>query len=185
MKSEENNLIVNGYLFGSAEDAELARQEAKKTEYLDTHMDYSNQENILLVYKKALNSRIFKTPIGLDYLKKLRTTMIENGMDEHEIPPVLVNMQYERHFRAENIGPAPRILPMKKETFKSKFIVSVLVNLVLVAAVAAMFYIAINSSAPNILNYEEALTNKYAQWEQDLKERETILKEKESGLNSE
>jgi len=45
-----------------------------------------------------------------------------------------------------------------------------------------MFWIARNSNAPNILNYETALRNWYASWEQDLVERERVVKEKEREL---
>ena len=39
------------------------------------------------------------------------------------------------------------------------------------------------SENPNILNYEQNLINKYAQWEQELSERESIIREKERELN--
>ena len=45
----ENNNIVKGYCFGSAEDAEIARQEEDKIDYLEEHMDYGKTENILMV----------------------------------------------------------------------------------------------------------------------------------------
>ena len=38
------------------------------------------------------------------------------------------------------------------------------------------------SDNPNILNYENNLQNKYAQWEQELTERENVLREKERNL---
>ena len=68
----ENNNIVKGYCFGTAEDAETARQEEKKIEYLEQHMDLGKTENMLLVYKKAVESRIFVTPVGWEYLKRLQ-----------------------------------------------------------------------------------------------------------------
>ena len=36
---------------------------------------------------------------------------------------------------------------------------------------------------PNILNYKTAVLNEYAEWEQDLKEREAVIREKELELD--
>lgn len=55
---------------------------------------------------------------------------------------------------------------------------SVILNILLAMAVAAMFAIAVNGKSPNILNYEKAITNRYASWEQELTERENAVREK-------
>lgn len=62
---------------------------------------------------------------------------------------------------------------------------SVIINGLLVIAVAAMFYIATTSTNPNILNYEKSLVNKYAYWEQELSERENAVRERERALEAE
>ncbi len=46
----------------------------------------------------------------------------------------------------------------------------------------AMFVVALNADNPNILNYKSALENRYAEWEQELKEREAAVKLKEREL---
>ena len=45
-----------------------------------------------------------------------------------------------------------------------------------------MFIITINGENPNIINYENAVVDKYATWEQELSERETIVRQKEQEL---
>jgi flagellar capping protein FliD len=37
-------------------------------------------------------------------------------------------------------------------------------------------------STPNILNYEKALQNRYAEWNQELSDREEAIREKEKEL---
>ncbi len=49
--------------------------------------------------------------------------------------------------------------------------------------VAAMFYITLNSSQPNILNYKNAIINEYAGWEEELKQKDLELREKERALS--
>lgn len=47
-------LIVEGYLFQSKEDAALARGDAQKIELLQNRLDYSKPEEVLSVYRKAI-----------------------------------------------------------------------------------------------------------------------------------
>lgn len=183
--SENSNYIVGGYCFGSAEDAEMARQEAKKVEYLEQHMDYGKTENIFLVYQKAIESRIFQTPIGWEYLKKLQRKMKDQGKTEEEIPPIALYTVFAHRVGDQIKVPAPRIAEKKKETWKGKLAVSVLINVLLAAAVGAMFFIATTSENPNVLNYEKAIVNKYAVWEQELSQREDALREREQKLSEE
>lgn len=183
--NDNSNYIVGGYCFGSAEDAEIARQEEKKIEYLEQHMDYGKTENTFLVYQKAIESRVFQTPIGWEYLKKLQRKMKEQGKTEDEIPPVALYTVFAHRVGDQIKVPAPRIPEKKKDTLKGKFAISVLINILLVAAVGGMFFIATTSSNPNVLNYEKAIVNKYATWEQELSERENDLREREQELSKE
>lgn len=183
--NDNSNYIVGGYCFGSAEDAEIARQEEKKIEYLEQHMDYGKTESTFLVYQKAIESRVFQTPIGWEYLKKLQKKMKEQGKAEEEIPPVALYTVFAHRVGDEIKVPAPRIAEKKKDTLKSKFVISVLVNVFLTVAVGGMFLIAMTSDNPNILNYEKTIVNKYAAWEQELSERENELREREAELSKE
>ena len=45
--------------------------EDMKIEYLEARIDYSRPEVILQIYENAIQERIFKTPVGLFYLKLL------------------------------------------------------------------------------------------------------------------
>ena len=73
----------------------------------------------------------------------------------------------------------------KKEDADKKLKWSIWINVILVLMVIAMFAIAYTGSNPNILNYENALINRYAEWEQELRERElrVIEYEKEYGIS--
>ncbi len=68
---------------------------------------------------------------------------------------------------------------------KAQLTVSVILNILLVLAMAAMFVISLNSDYPNIINYKRAVTDQYATWEQELTERESAIREKERELMSE
>ncbi len=57
-------LIVEGYLFQSKEDAALARGDAQKIELLQNRLDYSKPEEVLSVYRKASSSIFLQRPSG-------------------------------------------------------------------------------------------------------------------------
>lgn len=183
MDTMQDKRVVEGYRFLSEEDAELARQEKKKIDYLEKYMDYQMPENVLRVYKKALAERIFKTPVGYDYLKRMQTYLRKCGMvDEEEIPPVVLQSVYTTRMR-ENYSPARQRIKPAKEKKPQWPVISLIANIILAIGIAAMFGIALKSDNPNILNYETQLVNKYASWEQELTEREKVVREKEKELN--
>ena len=102
---------------------------------------------------------------------------------KEEVPPVALYTVFA-HRVGDEIRIPPSRIPQKKEKQDTRkgMIISVIINVMLTAAVIAMFYIAMTSDNPNILNYENNLQNKYAQWEQELTERENVLREKERNL---
>lgn len=176
MRSE---LQVEEFIFTDAEDAALAMKEKKQVEYLRTHMDLSKPENTLMVYEKVNKERIFRTPIGIQYLQELRKMMIQSGISEEQIPAIWVHAEFAPELRPQTQPVKQKIVQAKREELKKRLRFSLLLNLLLVIAVIAMFVITLKSDNPNILNYEHALQNRYAEWEQELTEREAAVREKE------
>lgn len=179
---DNSDFIVKGYCFGTMEDAQIAKQEEKKIEYLEQHMDYGKPENMLLVYQKAIESKIFRTPVGWEYLRKLQQELNEYEELKDKIPPITMYTVFAHRVGDEIRVPVPRIPQKKKNTLKNKLVISVLLNLLMTAAVIGMFAIALTSDHPNILNYENALVNKYATWEQELTEKENEIRQREREL---
>lgn len=185
MDNEQTERMVEGYLFMNEEDAELARQEKKKIEYLKQHINYSSMESVLRIYKKALAERIFKTPVGHDFLKSMREQLLQSGqVAEEEVPPVVLFTSYSMRMR-KSYSPAKQYVKGREEKKAQWPVISLVANLILALAVAAMFAITLKSENPNILNYEKNLVNRYAAWEQELREREKVVREKEKELNIE
>ena len=186
--SEQQDLSVGGYLFFTEKDAKLASAERKKIEYLEARIDYSRPESILSVYQNAIQERIFRTPVGFQYLKGLRDFLLEQpDITAQNLPDIPLYCTFSGDVREKGQPARNRIKPAKNKTEKNKsgFILSVLLNVLLVLAIAAMFMITLRSDNPNVLNYERVLTDKYASWEQELTERERAVREKELELQIE
>ncbi len=178
--------VVDGFQFGTQQDAELARNEQLRIERLEEKLDYQNYEMVGAVYKKA-NNRVFKTPVGYDFLKKLQRRLQEGALVGTEIENIPVygvySMRESANQTVERIQASRK--PIKKEKPKQEFFsrkTSILVNIGLLALVLLMFAISTTSANPTILNYERVLQNRYAEWEQQLSEREQVIREKEKAL---
>ena len=181
---DAGDIIVDGYRFQSPEDAALARQELKKIEYLQEHIDYQDTAMVRNVYQKAIESRAFRTPVGQNYLHNLRRLLIKEGYSEEEIPYVTMYHNYTVKKRKETSPAKQRISATKKKEKADKLTISILLNLFLTLLVVGMFAIAYTSEHPNLLNYERAIVDKYAAWEQDLTEREDALREEKLQLGN-
>lgn len=177
--SEEEMLCAGGFQFLSKEDAEKARIDERKLEYLDNHVNCSSLSGVQAVYEKAIENRIFRSPIGWVYLQNLRKQMIELGAEPESIMPIPVLVAFSHIPQQDDYFPKQRIqrLPEKKKFPVLLF--SLVCNAVLVVLVIAMFVIANTSDTDNILNYKRNVTNRYASWDQEITQRENTVREKE------
>ncbi len=184
----KNQKIISaeGYVFFSEKDAELAKTERKKADYLESHMDYTRPETILKIYRRTIEERIFKTPVGIGYLKKLQDYLLTEGhFKEDQIPPIPLYQYFDKEVRTQTAPAKRRVVqsPPKPEKKNSVLPVSIMLNIMLVIAILAMFVISFNADQPNVFNYERALQDRYSTWEQQLMEREQTVREKELELH--
>ena len=174
---------VNGYQFAGEDDADLARQEEKKIAYLEQHMDYNQPNSVLKIYCKAIDERIFKTPIGFEYLRSVQEYLLScDGITPEMVPPVKLFVNFKPRLRESGNPARNRVKAPKPKRKVKPLLISVLLNIGLILLVLLMFFIAQDSSNPNILNYENMLNNKYASWEEELSDREKVIREKEREL---
>ena len=185
-KSFSDNFIVEGFQFSSEADAQKASMDASKIKLLQSRVKASKPTDIKAVYEKAIENKIFKTPIGWEYLTGLRNKLIESGYSPDDIIPIPLDISFNKHSALENLSVKQRIKPDKKSA-KVDFIkiFSIILNIVLTILVIIMFVIAATSESDNIINYKSNVTNRYAAWEQDLKERERKVREAEKNLGIE
>ena len=178
-----NKITVAGYEFNNANDAALAEAERKKVEYLRKHLNTSEPDKVLAVYSKAVEEQIFKTPIGMDFLREIQVFLTgQCDYSEEDVPAIPVSVQFNRQLRSSAAETKARIVYDKKKEKVSPLFISVILNILLIIAVIAMFIITLNSSNPNIFNYETAINNKYSYWAQQLDEQESTLRERERAL---
>ena len=182
MKNEER-LIVDGYLYGNEDDVKLAKEEKKTVEYLETKINYDDVQTTLRIYNKAIKDKIFKTPAGFEFLKKMRNEMIKRGMPEENIGGIPLY----KVFSKEDDDKPVRVFQVKENNDGTKEMLrfSLWANIALVIIIIGMFIITITGENVNILNYRHKIENEYAAWQLELEEREAVIREKEAQLRLE
>jgi len=80
----------------------------------------------------------------------------------------------------ENTSPKSVNKKKDKNNKSGAFGFSVFLNVILALIVIGMFAVSYTAGSTNILNYEERIVNKYAEWELELTEREEALKAREA-----
>ena len=74
--AQKDEYQVDGYLFISKEDRDLALEEKQKIDYFEEKTKGKNKTMLLNLYDSILDQKLFKTPVGLEYLRKLREELI-------------------------------------------------------------------------------------------------------------
>lgn len=174
-----NIMVVGGYSFTDENMAKQARTEAEGVQYVKARTDMSKPDQVFNVYHKLLQQRMFQTPVGYEYLKELQEYLKTiPGIRNEDIRPIPV---------ADNLvvrdtrGISER-WSRRLEKEQNKLRMSVVANFAFVVSILLMFLITATSGQTTILNYEKKIQDKYAQWEQQLTQREKAIREEEQEL---
>ena len=106
MKPDTNPLSVGGFLFYTEKDAQIARAEEQKIQYLEERIDYSSPERIQYIYEKTIHERMFRSPVGLQYLKQLQEFLLSQPkIDPASVTDIPLYMTFDGELR-EHTSPA-------------------------------------------------------------------------------
>ena len=164
------------------ESYEKAKKEQETIIYMKAHTNFNNINQVIKVYNKAIEKKMFSTIIGYEFLKQVRNLIIKKGnMEESEIAPVPIitekkntNLAFEQKQKEKY-----KMLYENEKTNKTILKAAIVV---LVIVVAAMIYISRNGKNSIISDYENKIINQYEEWEIELEEREKVIEEKEKAL---
>ena len=114
-------------------------------------------------------------------------TESENEELQKEEEPVLEEVKYEpgkvrNYVMVESLQKQVKKQTASIKQLKGRYRMSIILNLFLAAIIVLLFWITITGENTNALNYKRVLNNKYASWEEELKEREAVIREKEREL---
>ena len=188
MREEEfSDYVVDGYYFRTKESALEAQNELNAIKYVSMKTDLKDPKQVYLLYNKLLEKELFKTIVGIGYLKKLQDFLyVSDEIPNDKIQPISVDYELQELLkgRREITRNKSVINKLKKEKkkYNDMFIKAIIVNVVLVAVIAFMIIITLTSKNPNIIDYENKLQNKYSTWQEELESQEESIKEREEEL---
>lgn len=172
-------IVVEGYSFTDENMAKQARTEAEGVKYVKARTDMSKPDQVFSVYHRLLEQKMFQTPIGYAYLKELQEYLkTMPGIPSGDIKPVPVAPNLEVR---DTRGVADR-WQRRLEREQNRLRLSLVANFAFAVSIFIMFLITATSGQTTILNYEKKIQDKYAQWEQQLTEREKAIREEEQEL---
>lgn len=173
---------VNGFLFGDEEDVELANQELAAIQFIDKKIENRSGETILGVYEGALEKRMFRTPVGYCYLHDLQKRMLKLGVKKERFSPVPMYQVFNDSYKTKEVPKRIRAKKKNQSPNQKKMRYSIWGNIILLLLVILLFVIAMTGETANAINYRRAITNEYSAWEEELNDRERVVREKEREL---
>ena len=180
--------IVDGYQFTNQKDYDDAKNEKKGIKYLTAQIDWNDSNRVRQLYCDLCEQKIFRTPIGIDFMKKMRANLTKSAEGDKPLPYVCVPSvnaeEYEKAVKIETKKREDSIKEMNRANSKlrGKLKTAVFLNILLVVVIIFMFILANTSSNPNIINYERKIQDKYAKWAEELKDKENELRARENAL---
>lgn len=189
---KETPYEAGGFAFPNAQMMEKAKKEAEGARYIKNSADMSDPRMIYDVYCQMTRQGLFETPVGYVFLYELQEYLRVNpSINNQAIPAIPVKAPQAapgRRERSDFGSGAPVktkvkvIRKVKNADYKPWFFTSVTVSVILLLIVIGMFAVTATSGNVNIVNYENALIEKYENWESQLEEREERIRERESAF---
>lgn len=186
--NEENkNYVVAGYTFKSKQASQDAKDELNAINYMTKKANQNDPAQIYMLYNKILDRELFKTQVGINYLKELQQYLyIHKAIPNDKIRPIPINQDVQAILdkKRETAKNRDELLDLSRKVKHNKdlFIKSMILNVMLLIAIVAMVVITMFSSQANIINYEINLQNKYASWQEELESKEDVIRQKEEVL---
>lgn len=167
MNRDENR--IGGYEFEDLMQAKRAEREVKGIEQLNDQLKNKKIPEILEIYNNVIDKKIFKTPVGYEYLKGVQRKLKNSTLIKNEdIRPVFIAAEKPKVIEEKSDGS----LKLKKLQ---------LLNIVLIIVIISMFVISFLSRDKfDEEKYINSIEDRYSSWEKELNERESILNEREN-----
>lgn len=181
--------VIMGFEFENEDDYFMAKKEMQYINKINGNIKTTNPEHLLEIYNKIIDDKIFKTPVGIEYLRNIQLSLVKNKqIDKSKIKniPVIVydsDADIKENFNravVKNLNSKISNAKKKADKCKDLYIKMIIVNVALVLTITVMFVISHNSKKFDEDYYRESIENEYISWENSIKERESVIKEKEN-----
>jgi hypothetical protein len=180
--TENNTYIVDGYEFESETEAREAQREESYIMTMKSKLNFRNSSDMLKVYQRLVDKQVFHTPVGIQFLSEFREYLIGDGeQPEDAVPAVKVK---RRQGMTRSQREQFEFLQADNQNYARQKKYYLITIFVLAAVIILMFVITALNPNVGYINTENKILNKYAQWEEELTEREKLLDEREAQMTT-
>ena len=174
VNNKEKGFVVGGYTFKTKQEAQEAKDEMNAIKYLSGKTDSKDPKQVYVLYNnlKNLQQFLYNSPDIPD--DKIKPIPVKSETQ------IAIDRRRERNEHRSEL----HTLSIQVAKYKNNYMRIMIVNVFLVIALIAMFFILKTGSNSNVINYEVNVQNKYSSWQTELESKEAKLKEKEKELNS-
>lgn len=174
----EKKFTFQGHTFDDEKQLIAAKKEAEAVEYLRAKTDFGNMNTLMKLYNRILDRDMMETVVGIEFLKEIRTALLESGMfKEEQIRPIPLLPEVKKLKKRQETQKKIKERTLLEQKEHQNTVLKI-VCFFLVALVIGMFAITLTGNySPLAIKYEEKILNKYADWAQELKDQEENLRE--------
>lgn len=175
------SFVVDGYKFKARNDYEKALKEKETVAKFSVSILDMSTDELVRTYNKLTGKTYFTTPIGIDFLKKLRDQLEVQAPD---MPlnsiPVSPQVRKINGVAKADYDEAEQTIH-KQNLLKNKLVIVVAA---LVILIFGMIYVMATNPNTGYINAEDKVLDKYASWEEQLNAREKELIEREDRISA-
>lgn len=187
MSDNKEKLMVSGFFFTNEAEAGQAEKEVEGVKFIKEKLDMDKPEMVLQIYNKLVRQKLFETAVGYSYLKELQEYLqsIPFVSNDDILPIPVQHTVLEEQIRSNRRASKKQEKVTERYInidYKNRYRVMRGIALALAVCVVAMFAISSTANTPTILNYEQKLIDRYAEWEEELNEREENIAEREAAI---
>jgi len=184
---EKERFVVDGYSFETKAEWEEAKREEESIQYIRAKTNLSDMQTVYKVYCGLVEKKTFITPVGITFLMQMQKELLRSGRNVDEVPKVPITLPRKRKKSAELFSKETQKKKQKKnrvliDYYKSKLRNTRIVMFFLIVVIGAMFLITMFGPNTPFVDAEIKLQNKYAAWEQELRQREDAVEKREREL---
>ena len=164
--------------------SEAEKKELEGIRYIQEKNDMQDMKTVLALYNKLSEKELFHTQAGIDFMKELKNKLLAAPeIDNREISGYNDMSQTQKKSGTKASEEKKKEIEQRIiDEYRYKYYNSLIINVILMIALVLGFLITTNSKNVNIINYENRLIDKYAAWEAQLEERESIVTEREKAV---
>lgn len=152
----KERFALNGYSFGTKAEWEEAKKEEEAIGYIRAKTDLSDPPTVLKLYSSLVEKETFCTPVGMDFLRELKKSILLSGAaGEDSLPGIPVKIAPKKSRRTEELTKeAENKYKLAADYYKDKLKNARIVIAVLGVVVAAMFVIAMMGPSSPLIDAE-------------------------------